>query len=614
VRTSIATVSIAGSLREKITAIARAGFDGLEIFENDFVASSLTPAAFRHVLADNGLTLDLYQPFRDFEGVSAKQYKLNLERARHKFNLMGELGVDTILLCSNVATVESDDHLIFVDQLGGLANLANEFGVKVAYEALAWGRHVSTYDVAWKLVKEVDHPNLGICLDSFHILSRGTSLNLIDEIPGEKIFFVQLADAPLLSLDVLSWSRHHRLFPGEGGWDIPNFVARVLRAGYRGPISLEIFNDVYRQGSPSATARDGRRSLTYLEDQVVREDQVFAIDGLALAQLPVLQEPNRVQFVEFAPGEGSELESLLAGLGFSKMGKHVRKNATLWANGHANVVVNSGAVTAEPELIAFALEYNSRSQAMARMRGLQYEVQPRDRIGEEADFGVVKAPNGMSILVGEVTGSGKDWTAEFNTTTEIHGTVPTLSGINGIDHIALSEPAARSSETTLFLRSALGLELEPELDLPSEYGLVRSRSANNVSRSVRLALNVNPELMNSRLGVSHVAFSSADIFQSARTANANRLNVLKVPANYYEDLGARLGLDGKFVAELMEFNILFDRDENGTFLHFYTVQVGRFFAEVLQRLGTYDGYGAYNSFVRLASQRSQEVSRAQKSN
>lgn len=34
-KTSIATVSISGEFPEKLAAIAAAGFDGVEIFEND---------------------------------------------------------------------------------------------------------------------------------------------------------------------------------------------------------------------------------------------------------------------------------------------------------------------------------------------------------------------------------------------------------------------------------------------------------------------------------------------------------------------------------------------------------------------------------------------------
>ncbi|CAM5243487.1 hypothetical protein SALBM311S_11261 [Streptomyces alboniger] len=68
-RTSIATVSLSGSLTEKLTAAARAGFDHVEIFENDLLASPLTPEEIRTHCADLGLTVDLYQPMRDIEAV-----------------------------------------------------------------------------------------------------------------------------------------------------------------------------------------------------------------------------------------------------------------------------------------------------------------------------------------------------------------------------------------------------------------------------------------------------------------------------------------------------------------------------------------------------------------
>ena len=48
-------------------------------------------------------------------------------------------------------------------------------------------------------------------------------------------------------MDVLSWSRHHRLFPGEGDFDLAAFVAHVMCTGYAGPLSLEVFNDIFRQ-------------------------------------------------------------------------------------------------------------------------------------------------------------------------------------------------------------------------------------------------------------------------------------------------------------------------------------------------------------------------------
>ena len=97
-----------------------------------------------------------------------------------------------------------------------------------------------------------DHPALGLILDSFHTLCLGDDLSgLAEAVPAEKLFFVQLADAPRLSMDPLSWSRHHRSFPGQGELPVAEFLRGTLAAGYRGPLSLEIFNDEFR----SAPAR-----------------------------------------------------------------------------------------------------------------------------------------------------------------------------------------------------------------------------------------------------------------------------------------------------------------------------------------------------------------------
>ena len=205
---SIATVSVSGTLVEKLAAIRAAGFDGVEIFENDLLYFDGSPADIRKRCADLGLQITLFQPFRDFEGVSKERLAQNLNRAQRKFELMHELGTDLVLVCSSVnPNVIADDALI-VDQLGQLALLAEREGVRVGFEALAWGKYVNSYRHAWQLVDAVDHPSLGLILDSFHTLSIDDPIDPIAEIPGDRIAFVQIADAPRQKMDVLEWSRH----------------------------------------------------------------------------------------------------------------------------------------------------------------------------------------------------------------------------------------------------------------------------------------------------------------------------------------------------------------------------------------------------------------------
>jgi 4-hydroxyphenylpyruvate dioxygenase len=178
---------------------------------------------------------------------------------------MEQLGAHTVLVCSSVSPDAVDDDGLAAAQLHTLASRAAERGIRVAYEALAWGRFVNTYEHSWDIVRRADHPALGLCLDSFHVLSRGSDPAGIRDIPGDKRFFLQLADAPYLSMDVLQWSRHHRLFPGQGSFDLPAFPGHMLAAGYTGPMSLEVFNDVFRQSDPVRTAVDAMRSLLHLE-------------------------------------------------------------------------------------------------------------------------------------------------------------------------------------------------------------------------------------------------------------------------------------------------------------------------------------------------------------
>ena len=104
-KTSIATVSISGDLPEKLAAIAAAGFDGVEIFEADLLTYDATPAEVGRMVRDAGLELTLFQPFRDFEGMPEPQRARAFDRAERKFDLMGELGADLILVCSNTSAV-----------------------------------------------------------------------------------------------------------------------------------------------------------------------------------------------------------------------------------------------------------------------------------------------------------------------------------------------------------------------------------------------------------------------------------------------------------------------------------------------------------------------------
>src|SRR4029079_11217087 len=303
--------------------------------------------------------------FRDFEGMPPGQRERAFARAERKFDVMQELGTDLLMICSNVSP----------DSLGGIERAAADLrergeraarrGLRIAFEALAWGRHINDYRDSWEAVRRADHPAVGLVLDSFHILARKTDLGPIRSIPRDRIFLVQVADAPVLDMDYLSWSRHYRNFPGQGELPLQDFMQALLATGYDGLLSLEIFNDQFRAGSARSLAIDGHRSLLYLLDQV----RSHAGNAPKLpAPLPPRSRCLGTEFIEFAIDEGGavQFESLLAGLGFRRAGLHKSKSVTRWQQGRINLVVNT-------EKEGFAHSFNITHGSAVGALGLKVE-------------------------------------------------------------------------------------------------------------------------------------------------------------------------------------------------------------------------------------------------
>jgi 4-hydroxyphenylpyruvate dioxygenase len=566
----------------------------VEIFENDLVTSPWSPAEVRRRAVDLGLAIELYQPFRDFEAVPPERLEANLRRAERKFDVMEQLGAPMLLVCSTVSPLAVDDDGLAAAQLHELASRADRRGLTIAYEALAWGRYVSDYIHSWDLVRAADHPALGVCLDSFHILSRQSDPAGIRDIPAEKLFFLQLADAPRLAMDVLQWSRHYRCFPGQGGFDLTGFLDEVLAAGYCGPLSLEVFNDVFRQSDPHRTAVDAMRSLLVLG-----------------GTLPESVEPTGYAFTELAVDavSGPAMAGVLAQMGFAHAGQHRSKPVQLWEQGDARLLLNfgdrrlSGVLHGDSLVTALGVETPDPAGAARRAESLLAPVLPRLRGPAEADLSAVAAPDGTSVFFCRTAGAA-GWVADFVPVAE---SFPGVLG--GIDHVALSQPFDHFDEAGLFYRAVLALEPQESLEVPAPYGLVRSRA---VAGGVRVVLNV------SLLGTGgsapsgpephHIAFATEDVFEAARVMRAAGAPLLEITDNYYEDLAARSPLSEEVLAQMRELGVLWDADPAGEFFHFYTELVGsRAFFEVVQRVGGYAGYGAVNAPVRMAAQRAVRV-------
>jgi 4-hydroxyphenylpyruvate dioxygenase len=607
-RKCIATVALSGTLRDKLEACAAVGFDGVEIMEADLLTFDGSPADVRQICADLGLTIEVYQPFRDFEAMPDQQRGRNLDRAERKFDVMQALGTDLVLVCSNTQSSAIDEDSRAAADLAEMAERAGRRGLRVGFEALSWGRHVNRWGHAWRIVQQAAHPAMGLIVDSFHTLALGDDPSGIARVPAEKLFLVQMADAPKLSMDVLSWSRHFRNFPGQGDLDVVGFMRAVLASGYTGPLSLEVFNDDFRAAPGRFVARDGLRSLILTEAE--------ASDG---AGLPVVPALNGVEFLEFAVDEktGPELVSFLQTLGFHHAGTHRSKAVDLYRNGGVNLVLNAEQDSAAsehfhlhgPSVCAMALRVDDADRTLARANALLCPDWQEPLGAGERRIPAVRAPDGTLVYLVQPEASGRSfWEDDFELIPVSGEVTPLL----GIDHVVLALPVGRMASHVLFWRALFGLVPQPQLDTADPYGLVHSRALVSPDGKLRMVLNASEGrgTLTGRFvsafagaGVHHVALATPDILHTAQELEVLHAALLPMPVNYYDDLSARWALDDATLSELRKHGLLYDRDEAGEFRHLYTDTFhDRFFFEAVQRQAGYAGFGAANASVRTAAQ------------
>jgi len=270
------TITLAGPLEAKLAAVREARFTQIMLNATDIVGHPGGEAAAITAVKASGLRVTGFQVLRDFEGLEGRLHAYKVDVAKAMLEMCRALGSRVLLVCSSASPHASGDAERLVRDLRKLAMLAVPYDIRIAYEALSWGRHINEYPQAWEIVQSAARENLGLALDSFHILANRTPLDTLDEIEPRKIFIVQLSDFLWQEVrsaeDRIETARHSRVFPGEGvhSEKVIELARQLDEMGYRGDYSFEVFNDDYRQLPLPVVAQRARKSVKWITGRVAR--------------------------------------------------------------------------------------------------------------------------------------------------------------------------------------------------------------------------------------------------------------------------------------------------------------------------------------------------------
>lgn len=614
---SVATTNVPGDLPQKLRRIAAAGFSGVELYEPDLTGFAGSAEEIGKLARSLGLDIEVMQPFHDFEGLAGEARKAALARLKHKSSIMTALGSRTLLIGTSTHPEASSDLAQITEDFGELADHIEKAGCRAALIALPWARHIRTELDALKIVEAVNSPAFGLALNSFFSLAGGKQAARLRDIPGDKIFHVQLSDAPAFEFDITRLKSHFSLLPGQGGLNLTSFVQIVARAGYEGWWSIARVGAT-AEGGREAHARDAYRALVSLLDEVASREPAMAPP---LEDLPPRVTPTGLEFLEFAAegGDRERLTQLLETMCFRKERQHRSKSVELWRQGAINIVINSESKGFAAEARAehgacvcdMGLRVQDAEQTVARATALGAPEFSQPVGTGELDIPAIKGVGGSVVhFIDEKSDLHRVWDIEFDPVPKGRAAQPT--GLRRIDHVAQTMRYQEMQSWLTYYLSTFAMEKAPVVDVADPSGVILSQAVASPEGEVRLNLNgagARRTFAGAFLaqgfgaGVQHLAFLSDDIFETSELLATSGFKRLKMPANYYDDLRVRFDLDDDLTTRLKAGDILYDRDGRGEYFQIYSVPIwGGFFFEIVTRKGGYQGYGARNAPIRLAAQ------------
>lgn len=590
---AISSLSFSGPLEHKIAAAAEAGFAGIEIFREDIVGFDGAPEDVARLAAENGIAVVSLQSLRDFEALPEGERGWAMERAGRFLDLAGRIGAPMLVVCANTRADALAAPERAASDLAALADMAAARGLKIGYEALASSAHVRSYAEAWAIVEKAARPNLGLVVNAVHSFAADAGLAALEGIDPDRIFLVHLADAPITRIDQRLLTEAFRLLPGQGNLPVAALHAALARRGYRGPVSVEVFNEQIRALKPALIAKDAMRALDLVEGGGGGGDAVLDIAFLEIA----------------CQGEDAqELRDVLSALGFTLTHRAKDADVALWRQGDIRLLVNEArSGLAHSFYLMQGLSVSALGLRVADAAALARKVDGDAAAAEGASYGlpVIRGPAGSVFYLLE---EALEDTAFFRDGFAAAVHEPVESRLTRIDHFAQALRPNLFLSELLFWRAVFGFGSEEQRDVLDPHGTVRSRVVANGNGRVRMSLNSSQEAATTtrrfleRTGLAayhHFAFACDDIFAFAR--GLPRDMALELPANYHDDLHLRFDLPADTVAAMRDLNILYDRDEAGAYFQLYTRAINGLFFEVVQRDG-YRGLGAANAAVRMLAQ------------
>ena len=246
--------------KTSVEGIAKAGVRAIEvdIAKVQQFAQAESVATAKRLMDDLGVKPVSSSNHLGFVDATAAQLQTggaSLERLKEKLEIVQAIGCDRIV-CPSTSTGNKtlDDYKRGADNLRAGGELAKGYGVTLMLEFAKTSTLAGTLPSALTLVREANHPNVRVMLDTFHFWAGQSKFEDLELLRDGELHHLHFEDVPSDPPREIQ-GQPHRVFPGEGIAPLRRIVEALRGKGYSGPASFESFTPEIQAMDPYELAR-----------------------------------------------------------------------------------------------------------------------------------------------------------------------------------------------------------------------------------------------------------------------------------------------------------------------------------------------------------------------
>lgn len=250
---------------QEVEIAERAGYDAIEPWLDKLQQYERDGKSIKDLgkrIKDKGLTVEDAIAFPSWIVDDEARRKRAFEEVRRAMDLLQQLGGKRIAAPPAGATEQTNLSLVKVaERYRELCELGDQMGIVPIMEVWGFSKSIGRLSEAAFVAIESGHRKACVLPDVFHLYKGGSGYNGLRELSANALPVIHVNDYPAQPPRA-EIKDSARVYPGDGVAPLKQMIRDLRDIGFRGVLSLELFNPTYYKQDALEVAVTGLKKTT----------------------------------------------------------------------------------------------------------------------------------------------------------------------------------------------------------------------------------------------------------------------------------------------------------------------------------------------------------------